>query len=293
MGHIRGGTFFWSLSVTSEAALSEGATSPSIFVCAAPVLQALWTCRATALKTHFPKSQVIGFISNLKIIIECLPKAEAILHPRPYFFVPFLWRPGNNKFMFGLFYNHCKQKSQLWKMIMYVCMPIYSGSIHRSIKYAAAILVQLKTSHLCDIFIEAVQLQRESALAQTEGAGHSQLISCLPLSRNSKKSITEWKLEMSVFWGLACCFVQPLLGWTRWLTRCVRSNLDVVIPILYPFLILEMGNTGSTGIWHSMCVCTSTSAYVYIWLKSVHKILAIRATKPFTEREAAPLKAIK
>lgn len=43
-------------------------------------------------------------------------------------------------------------------IIIYVCMPIYSSSIHRSIKHAAAILVQLKKPHLCYGFIEPMQL---------------------------------------------------------------------------------------------------------------------------------------
>lgn len=88
-------------------------------------------------------------------------------------------------------------------------MPIYSASILRSIKHAAAILIQSKKT---PPVLRIYRIQREIGLTWSEGTEHSQLIYCIPLSRNRKKNITQWKMEKCVFWGVAFCFAWLLLS---------------------------------------------------------------------------------
>lgn len=78
-------------------------------------------------------------------------------------------------------------------MIIYICLPIYSGSIHRSIKHTASILVCFKKKKAPALHLQSLYSFRKKLLKVEHWPFTAHL---LPFPfRNKKESISQWKIK--------------------------------------------------------------------------------------------------
>lgn len=150
-------------------------------------------------------------------------------------------------------------------MIIYVCLPIYSGSIHRSIKHTASILVCFKKKGTCATFIEPVQLQKEIARSGAL-AIHSSSIAFPFQEQEREHQSVENKVEKSVSagggggWvGLALCVIQPLAERTPFAIKECEIKLEYC---QCHYILSPSPTKGTTinkteSIWIPPCVCTT------------------------------------